>query len=102
METTLFYKDDRSDKVYQAGVYPEGDGHIVRFAFGRRGGPLTPGRKTTSPVTLSEAEKIFGKLIAEKRAKGYAEAVGNIPALSESAEAPVAPDARDTGFIPPM
>jgi bifunctional non-homologous end joining protein LigD len=70
---TLYYKDERSDKVYQATVAQQAGGFVVTFAFGRRGGPLTPGSKTPSPVTKEAAEKIFVKLLAEKKAKGYSE-----------------------------
>lgn len=69
--TTLYFKDDRSDKVYTATITASGDGFLVNFAYGRRGATQTTGSKTSSPVDLAAAEKIFDKLIREKEAKGY-------------------------------
>jgi bifunctional non-homologous end joining protein LigD len=70
---SLAFQDGRSDKVYQAEVVPatNGAGFIVRFAYGRRGAALTAGVKTNAPVSLDAATKVFDKLVAEKRAKGY-------------------------------
>lgn len=76
---TLYYTDERSDKVYQASIDPDGDGYLVNFAYGRRNSTLTTGTKTSSPVTLSAAEKIFTKLINEKQAKGYTEGEAGTP-----------------------
>ena len=68
---SLYYKDGGSDKVYFAQIEPKDDGFVVNFQYGRRGSTLTAGTKTNSPVSLSEAEKIFDKLVKEKTAKGY-------------------------------
>ena len=43
----------------------------MNFAYGRRGNSLTTGTKTTSPVSLDAATRIFDKLIKEKTGKGY-------------------------------
>ena len=50
-----------------------GDGYVVNFAYGRRGGKLTTGTKTKVPVSLAEAQAIFNKIVGEKRDKGYQE-----------------------------
>jgi bifunctional non-homologous end joining protein LigD len=76
---TLFYRDGRSDKVYQATINPQDDRFAVTFAFGRRGGPLQTGTKTSSPVDLPTAERIFDKLIQEKMAKGYTRSEDGTP-----------------------
>lgn len=76
---TLYYTDERSDKVYQASIDPDGDGYRVNFAYGRRNATLTTGTKTTSPVELAAAQKIFTKLVNEKQAKGYTEGVAGTP-----------------------
>ena len=76
---TLYYTDERSDKVYQASIDPDGDGYRVNFAYGKRNSTLTTGTKTTSPVTLAAAEKIFTKLVNEKQAKGYTEGAAGTP-----------------------
>ena len=70
-DINLFYRDGSSDKVYQIQIAPIGDLFVVNFQFGRRGTALQTGSKTTSPVSLSKAEQIFDKLVAEKQAKGY-------------------------------
>ena len=59
---------------------------MVNFAFGRRGAALTVGTKTSSPVALDAATKIYAKLIAEKKAKGYTPAAdGKAFAMSDKA-----------------
>ena len=55
----LFYCEGGSDKEYHACIEAKDDGFIVNFAFGRRGAALTPGCKTSSPITLEAATKIF-------------------------------------------
>ena len=76
---TLYYTDERSDKVYQASIDPDGDRYRVNFAYGKRNATLTTGTKTTSPVELPAAEKIFAKLVNEKQAKGYTVGVAGTP-----------------------
>ncbi len=68
---SLHYREGNSDKVYHAAIEPQGEGHIVTFAYGRRGNTLNTGTKTTRPMSLAEATKIFDKLVASKLAKGY-------------------------------
>ena len=76
---SLFYTAGGSDKVYEAGIEDVGAGFAVNFRFGRRGSNLAAGTKTRQPVPLEDAEKIFARLIAEKRAKGYTEDAGGKP-----------------------
>lgn len=68
---SLYFKEGTSDKVYNATVEDVDGGYVVNFAYGRRGNSLTTGTKTTSPVSLDAATKIFDKLIKEKTGKGY-------------------------------
>lgn len=68
---SLYFREGNSDKEYHAAIEPHAFGCIVTFAYGRRGTTLTTGTKTPLPVTESEAHKVFDKLIAAKRAKGY-------------------------------
>ena len=77
--TTLYYREGSSDKVYQAAIEPIGNQFVVNFAYGRRGTTLTTGTKTSSPVDYNTAKKIYDKLIGEKKAKGYTEAVDGTP-----------------------
>ncbi len=70
-QTTLYYRQGGSDKVYAAFIEPCQDGHIVRFQFGRRGTALKSGQKTAAPVSYADARKVYDKLIREKLSKGY-------------------------------
>jgi len=69
--TTLYFKQGGSDKVYQASITPRDGGHIVVFAYGRRGATLQTGTKTQVPVPYEQAKRIYDKLVGEKTAKGY-------------------------------
>ncbi len=71
MHTTLYYRDERSDKVYRTSIEDRPGGHVVTFAYGRRGSTLATGTKTNEPVGFETAQKIYDKLIREKLAKGY-------------------------------
>ena len=69
--TTLYYKDAKSDKVYKAALEKEGDLFLVNFAYGRRGSTLKTGTKTQSAIDYDKAKKIYDKLVLSKNAKGY-------------------------------
>ena len=75
----LYYREGSSDKVYQATIEPAGNQFVVNFAYGRRGATLTTGTKTSSPVDYAAAKKIYGKLVSEKKAKGYTEGENGTP-----------------------
>jgi bifunctional non-homologous end joining protein LigD len=79
MPTTLYFREGSSDKVYQTDIVPADNGFHVTFAYGRRGATLQTGTKTTSPVPRDEAERIAGKLISSKLAKGYTPAEDGTP-----------------------
>ena len=68
---SLHFREGNSDKVYHAAIEPRGEGYIVTFAYGRRGQCLNTGTKTTHPLGLADATKVFDKLIGSKLAKGY-------------------------------
>ena len=68
---TLYFREGPSDKVYQASISPKDDGHMVHFAYGRRGSTLSTGSKTQTPVAYPIAKDIYYKLVREKMAKGY-------------------------------
>jgi bifunctional non-homologous end joining protein LigD len=77
---SLYFREGSSDKVYHAQIALDGnDLYSVNFQYGRRGSTLQTGTKTTAPVALVQARKIFDKLVAEKRAKGYTEGETGIP-----------------------
>ena len=68
---SLHCREGNSNKEYHAAIEPQEEGYIVTFAYGRRGSTLTNGSKTSYPVSITEATKIFNKLVASKLAKGY-------------------------------
>jgi bifunctional non-homologous end joining protein LigD len=68
---SLHFREGSSDKVYHAAIEPQEEGYIVTFSYGRRGQTLNTGTKTSYPVTIQEATKVFDKLVASKLAKGY-------------------------------
>jgi bifunctional non-homologous end joining protein LigD len=70
---SLYFKEGASDKEYHASIDPQDGSYVVNFAYGRRGTTLQTGTKTSSPVDLQTATKIFTKLVTEKKAKGYTE-----------------------------
>jgi bifunctional non-homologous end joining protein LigD len=92
----LSYKEGSSDKVYQAFIKKAPTGFAVEFAYGRRGNTLNTGSKTTKLVTEAKADKIFDKIVNEKRSKGYKEeGVSNIE-LADHIET------TDTGIRPQL
>src|ERR1041385_4444999 len=76
---TLYYREGNSDKVYQCAIEPAGELFVVNFAYGRRGSTLNTGTKTGSPVTHAEAQRIYDKLVREKKGKGYTEGPDGTP-----------------------
>lgn len=82
----LYFRESGSDKEYHAKVEEKDGGYVVNFAYGRRGAALSIGTKTSSPTTLEAATKIFDKLVAEKKAKGYTPSTdGKAFAMTEKA-----------------
>src|SRR5215210_5664449 len=70
---SLYFREGSSDKVYQCAIEPAGERFVVNFAYGRRGSTMNTGTKTNVPVDYETAEKVFNKLVKEKKAKGYTE-----------------------------
>jgi len=68
---TLFFRQERSDKVYKANLEEKEGEYVVNFAYGRRGATLKTGTKTQAPVAYEKAKKIYDKLVLSKRSKGY-------------------------------
>ena len=68
----LHYQAGNSDKVYEVDLCQIAeDKYLVNFRYGRRGKNLKEGSKTVQAVSFAEAEKLFNKLIADKKKKGY-------------------------------
>jgi len=68
---TLYYKQEKSDKVYMVSLEESDDKYLVNFAYGRRGATLKTGTKTQIAVEYEKAKKIYDKLVLSKSAKGY-------------------------------
>lgn len=83
ISTTLFFKDQKSDKVYRAAIEEKGEGYVVNFAYGRRGATLQTGTKTNQPVGYDVAVTLFNRLVAEKTGKGYTTGEDGTPFASE-------------------
>ncbi len=78
-QISLYYREGSSDKEYHVEMTPLGDKFQVNVAYGRRGSTLSTGTKTREPVDLPEANRVFSKLIREKKAKGYTEGATGTP-----------------------
>lgn len=70
---TLFMTEGGSDKTYQAQLVQEGEGWVINFQFGPRGGTLRPGTKTKGPIDFQLAKVEYDKLVSSKTKKGYTE-----------------------------
>lgn len=88
---SLYFKEGSSDKVYFATVEPKGDKFVVNFQYGRRGGSMTTGSKTSSPVGMDEAVKVWTKLVDSKLAKGYRHMTADGPGVIPQADLPDTP-----------
>ena len=101
----LFPCSGVATKAYHISIGPEGDGFVVRFAYGRRGSTLQHGHGDgQARPNHDTARKIYDKLVAEKTAKGYSVGEDGVPyqgtehePRSTSNHPPVAqPDRRGT------
>jgi bifunctional non-homologous end joining protein LigD len=84
--TSLYFREGSANKEYHAAIQEQGDGFIVRFSYGRRGSTLAHGTKTTTPVPLIEAHRIYHKLVASKIAKGYQELGARVDTSAQTQE----------------
>lgn len=87
----LYFREGSSDKVYEVELCMAGEGeYLVNFRYGRRGSRLREGTKTAFPESLQSAQKVFDKLVAEKKAKGYraVDEEGTEPPVEEHLEPP--------------
>ena len=70
---SLYFTNGSSDKEYHAQLEKKGEGFVVNFQYGRRGGTLKSGTKTKEPVSLEKAIKVYNSLVKSKTSKGYTE-----------------------------
>lgn len=88
-----------SNKEYNIFLEESGGLYVVNFTYGPRGNPRSSGTKTSSPVSLAEAEKEFEKLMRSKMTGGYvAQTDGNISAPVANVGTDLA--GRATGLYP--
>ena len=97
-QTTLYYREGSSDKVYHVSLEANGspEHFLVRFAFGRRGSTLQTGTKTATPVDYDTALRTFNQLVASKLAKGYTPGQDGTPYQHTGHEG------RSTGVYPQL
>lgn len=92
-KVSLYCKEGNSDKTYTLWLEEKSGGFLVNFNYGPRGGWIQTGTKTKEPVAKDKAQKIYEKLLAEKKAKGYT--IGeDAPAFSQ------VEGAEDSGLRP--
>ena len=87
----LTFTEGTSDKEYNASILEVTGGYVVNCAWGRRGSPSQTGTKTPSPVSLSSAQAIYGKVVGEKKAKGYTSSGTGVPFTGSPASVRVTP-----------
>lgn len=93
---SLYYREGSSDKVYHVQLEEVSGGFVVNFQYGRRGSSLQAGTKTQEPVSRTQAEKVFARLVAEKKGKGYTEGAAGTPYSSAGEEK------RPSGYLPQL
>jgi predicted DNA-binding WGR domain protein len=88
--TTLHFQEGNSDKVYEVDLCHVGeDRYLVNFRYGRRGKNLKEGTKTTQPIPLAQAQRVFDSLVGEKTKKGYQDVSNTSVPASVPADATV-------------
>jgi hypothetical protein len=71
---SLFFKEGTSDKEYHVQVVRVSATNLdchVKFQYGRRGKTLIEGSKTSNPVSIDEARRLFNEIVNAKIHKGY-------------------------------
>lgn len=96
----LEFIEGTSCKEYNAWVEEAATNrYVVNFSFGRIGGTLQTGSKTSSPVSFESACDTYTKLVHSKTAKGYKE-VGK--GSGKSSVVVTNNDKEDTGLRPQL
>ena len=66
-QTLLHYQKGTSNKVYNVYLVEVSPSeYLVNFEYGRYGATLREGTKTSSPVSLDKAQKLFDSLVVSK------------------------------------
>jgi predicted DNA-binding WGR domain protein len=104
-QISLAFRQGSSDKVYDVDLCEVAPGRfVVNFRFGRRGASLQEGSKTALPVSRAEADRIFDRLVAEKKSKGYQESPSGVAVVATGTSSPPPTaeppgDARDARLL---
>ena len=94
-QTTLLFKRGRSEKIYEVDLCENGpDRFVVNFRYGRRGGSLKSGTRTTLPVRRARADELFNKLVNDKIRAGYTPEAGASSPSDAAQRSRSAPPAR--------
>lgn len=93
---SLYYRAGSSDKVYHVQLAQAAAGFVVNFQFGRSGSTLQSGTKTPGSVPYEKAKKVYDKLVAEKKGKGYTEGKDGTPYQGSSQAG------RQIGLLPQL
>lgn len=88
---SLYFKDARSDKEYHLQLEAKGEGYVVNYQNGPRGGTLASGTRTEVPVAYAVAKKKFDSVVKEKTGKGYTASTEGKAFVGSSLEARAAP-----------
>lgn len=68
INSAFLYSDHNgANKVYNAFLVEVEGGFMVTYQNGAKGSTLTAGKKTKAPVDLAAAQKVFEKLVKEKK-----------------------------------
>jgi predicted DNA-binding WGR domain protein len=73
---TLYYKNGKSDKVYEIELLERARDYVVRARYGRRGSVLRSIDKWKG-TNIYDAEDAYNTLIDEKQGEGYDENIQN-------------------------
>ncbi len=99
-QTTLSFKQGRSDKIYEVDLCEVGtDRFVVNFRYGRRGSALREGTRTPTAVSRSEADAVFKFLVESKTKKGYTEGLAPDPTPQSKPNSPADDANRDAAVL---
>ncbi|KWU24728.1 hypothetical protein [Burkholderia cenocepacia] len=93
---SLYCKNASSDKEYHLELKAAGEGFVVNYRNGPRGGPLQSDTKTKEPVAYAVAKKKFDSVVREKTKGGYT------PGESGAAYVGTEDEARVSGILPQL
>lgn len=91
-----------SDKIYKLAIERAGEGWVLNFANGKRGGTLSPGTKTPSPVGYEAARKLCNAKLFEQVGKGYLPIGGSRYGEGHQAEAIASIERAASGHVPQL